>query len=72
MQEIIADKGMGYGRVSVIRTLATMQPGETWNTKADAVNLQTIRSAASRYGFMSGRRFSISTLENDIKVTRVF
>jgi len=72
MQEIIADKGMGFGRVSVLRTLATMQAGETWNTTAGTVNVQTIRSAASRYGSLSGTRFSISTQGDDIKVTRIF
>lgn len=72
MQEIIAEKGMGFGRISPLRTIATMEVGETWNTNTETVQLSSLRAAASRYGMLVGKRFSITTGTGiDITVTRV-
>lgn len=72
MQEIIAEKGMGFGRISPLRTIATMEVGETWNTNTDTVQLSTLRTAASRYGMLAGKRFSVAVgAGSDIVVTRV-
>lgn len=72
MQEIIAEKGMGFGRISPLRTIATMEVGETWNTNTDTVQLSTLRTAASRYGMLAGKRFSVAAgAGSDIVVTRV-
>ena len=72
MQEVIADKGMAYGRVSPLRTIATMEVGETWVTATEAVNPASLRVAASRYGTLTGKRFSIYVnVTGDIEVKRV-
>ncbi len=72
MQEIIAEKGMGFGRISPRRTLATMEVGETWSTNTDAVQLSSLRTAASRYGMLAGKRFNITAGTGDnITVTRI-
>ena len=72
MQEIIADKGQAFGRISPLRTLATMEVKEIWRTTAETVRPNSLRAAASRLGRDTGRFFAVrmDSYEN-ITVTRI-
>ena len=57
------------GRISPIRTLRTMEPGESWEISRHDVNFLALRVSASRYGASAGKFFSV--LATDPEVIRV-
>lgn len=52
-------KGRNIGRISLLRTVDTMETGEVWETSVDEVNLEDARVLCSRYGRRTGKRFSV-------------
>lgn len=74
MEVIRHTTGPHVGAISVVRTIATMMPGDTWTTHSDEVQLAYAQVACSRYGFISGRRYTVSSprsAEGEITITRV-
>jgi hypothetical protein len=74
MEIIRHTTGPHVGAISVVRTIATMAPGDTWNTHSGEVQLAYAQVACSRYGILTGRRYSVSsprTAEGEITITRV-
>jgi len=66
--------GAYVGAISVARTIETMEPGETWETNTQEVSLSNAQVACSRYGYTSGRRYTVScprSAEGVITITRV-
>lgn len=69
MKEVIATKGMGYGKVSPKNSLLTMEPGDCWVIDKAAINIGSLRSAASRMS-APDRRFSVRVYTEKIVITR--
>lgn len=62
MEVIKHTTGRDIGRISVIRTLDTMAPGETWSIQEGLVDLSYVHSACWKLSRMSaGRRFSVKS-----------
>lgn len=61
MEIIRHNTGRDAGRISVLHTIATMQPGETWAVEEGLVVLEYARNACSRYGHIAGRIFTVSS-----------
>lgn len=62
MKVITHTTGRDVGRISVIRTLDTMAPGDTWSIREGLVDLPYVHSACSKLSRMSaGRRFSVKS-----------
>lgn len=57
------------GKIAVIKTLRTMEVGETWEPSKNDVNFLALRVSASRYGASAGKFFSV--LATDPEVIRV-
>lgn len=60
MEVITHSTGKDAGRVSVLRTIATMDPGETWSVQEGLTTAEYARNACSRYGRLSGKSFTVS------------
>lgn len=60
MEIIYLNKGRGRGRISVARTLATMEAGETWATTTDKVDYDYVRMACSKLSRVLKRDFSVA------------
>lgn len=60
MEVKLTEKGKNTGRVSVIRTIATMEIGEVWALQADGNPIANVRVNCSRYGQLSGKFFNVS------------
>ena len=74
MEIIRSEKGKNKGRISVARTLVTMQTGDTWNTTTDEVDYDYARVASHKLSKALGRLYCVShTLEmgSTIVITRI-
>ena len=60
MEIIRHNTGRDAGRISVLHTIATMQPGETWAVEEGLVVLEYARNACSRYGHISEKTFTVN------------
>lgn len=60
MEVINHVKGRNIGRISILRTLATMGPGESWETSETEIDLLDARVLCSRYGRKTGRSFTVA------------
>ena len=47
MTTIYTERGRYMGRISVAKTIRTMEPGEEWHINPDQVNMQTVRNCCS-------------------------
>lgn len=73
MQIIKHTTGKEAGRICVLRTLASMEPGEVWTTHENEVLLSYVHSCCSRYGRLAKRSYSVSApaeAEGAITITR--
>jgi hypothetical protein len=61
MKIIKHNTGKDAGRISVLHTIASMDPGETWAVEDGLVVLDYVRNACSRYGRLSGRTYTVSS-----------
>ena len=61
MEIIKHNTGKDAGRISVLHTIASMDPGETWAVEDGLVVLDYVRNACSRYGRLSGRTYPVSS-----------
>lgn len=61
MKIITHNTGRDAGRISVLHTIATMAPGETWAIEEGLVVLEYVRNACSRYGHISGKVYTVSS-----------
>lgn len=69
MEIIRSAKGKNKGRISVIKTLATMRKREKWEADAAEVNVGYVRECASKFSKTMGREFSVShTVEMGDKI----
>ena len=73
MEIIKHNTGKDAGRISVLRTIATMAPGESWAVEEGLVVLEYVRNACSRYGHLSGKTYTVSSPRENagvIEITR--
>ena len=62
MEVIMHTQGKDAGKISVLRTINTMAPGETWAVEEGQVQLAYVHSACSRFSRMStDRTFSVKS-----------
>ena len=61
MEIITHTFGRNIGKVAVLPTLATMEPGETWTVQPGEIKLNTAYIAASHYGAEAGKQFHVSS-----------
>ena len=61
MEIIKHNTGKDAGRISVLHTIASMDPGETWAVEDGLVVLDYVRNACSRYGRLSDRTYTVSS-----------
>ena len=62
MKVIKHESGKDAGRISVLHTISTMAPGETWAVEEGVVQLAYVHSACSRFSRMSSdRTFSVKS-----------
>lgn len=62
MEVIKYEAGRNAGNISVLRTLNTMTPGETWQVKEGEVDLSYVHTACWRLSRMSSdRSFSVKS-----------
>ena len=62
MEIITHTTGKDAGRISVLRTINTMAPGDTWTVKEGEVDLPYVHTACWRLTRMSaGRAFSVKS-----------
>lgn len=62
MEVITHTTGTNAGKISVVRTIGTMAPGETWSVEEGLVSLAYAYSACSRLSRMSSdRSFSVKS-----------
>jgi hypothetical protein len=62
MEIIKHTQGKDAGKISVLRTINTMAPGETWAVAEGQVQLAYVHSACSRFSRMStDRTFSVKS-----------
>ncbi len=60
MEVIKHTTGKDAGKISVLRTISTMAPGETWAVEEGPVQLAYVHSCCSRFSRMSqDRTFSV-------------
>lgn len=59
------------GRISPIRTIRLMEPGEIWETSTEEVNFCSLRVICSRYGASTGKFFSVNVADEAIRVERI-
>lgn len=74
MEIIRSDRGKNKGRISVARTLLTMQAGETWNTTTADIDFDYARVAAHKLSRAFSRLYCVShTLDmgEAIVITRI-
>lgn len=74
MKIITNNKGKAIGKISVLRTIATMQPGEKWHIAAGEAPLNSVQVSCSRYARISGKQYHVSSpaaLEGAIIITRI-
>ena len=74
MEVINHQKGRNIGRISVLKTVDTMEVSERWETHCDEIDLLDARCLCSRYGRKTGKRFSITApieAEGKIIITRL-
>ena len=73
MKEVIHTTGKNVGRISVLRTIDTMTPGEVWTVKEGVVDLDYVHTAGWKLSRMSSHRaFSVKSpkeMGGDIQVT---
>jgi len=69
MEIIRHTTGKATGRISVLKTIETMSPGEIWVADPEDVTISTVQVTCSEYGKLHGRQFTVSLVENDGKVT---
>lgn len=65
--------GKAAGKISVLRTIATMEPGEQWETNEQEVLLAYAQQCCSKYGRLSGKSFTVNSpasLGGQIIITR--
>lgn len=65
--------GKDEGRISVLRTIATMEPGDQWHISTGDVQLAYAQVCCSRYARMTGKSFTVNSpaaLQGDIIITR--
>lgn len=65
--------GKDEGRISVLRTIATMLPGESWAIEEGQVQLGYAQVCCSRYARLSGKSFTVNSpasLGGQIIITR--
>lgn len=60
MEVRLTEKGKNTGKVSVIRTIATMEVGEIWALDCGLSPIENVRVNCSRYGQLSGKFFNVS------------
>jgi hypothetical protein len=60
MEIIRSDKGTHKGKISVARTLATMQKLDRWEVSETEVSYGYVRECACRLGRAWNREFSVS------------
>ena len=63
MEVIISEKGRNFGRISVSRTIATMEVGEVWALQQDGNPVGNVRVNCSRYGQLTGKFFNVRPVE---------
>ena len=74
MEVKYSTKGPNTGRISPLRTIATMAVDEVWETSREDVNYDSLRFTCSYYGRTSGKFFNVSSpveSEGLITVTRI-
>lgn len=65
--------GTYAGQISVLKTIESMEVGESWHTNMQEVKLTYAQACTSRYGFFSGRRYTVNggrKLNGQIIITR--
>lgn len=60
MEIIRSEKGKSKGKISVMKTLATMRKREKWEADAADLNIGYVRECASKMAKIMGREFSVS------------
>jgi len=73
MEVIKHNTGKDAGRISVLHTIATMAPGETWAVEEGLVVREYARNACSRYAHISGKSFTVNAPRENagmIEITR--
>lgn len=74
MRIIKHEKGKAIGKISVLRTIATMQPGEKWHIAAGEAPIGYAQVCCSKYARISGKQYHVSSpaaLEGAIVITRI-
>lgn len=74
MEIIRSEKGKNKGRISVARTLVTMQVGETWNTTTNEIDYDYTRVAAHKLSRAFDRLYCVShtiDMGEAIVITRI-
>lgn len=61
MQIIKHTSGKAIGRISVLRSIATMEVGEAWTIAPDETTLPYAQTCCSKYGSMAGKQFHVSS-----------
>lgn len=60
MEIIRSEKGKNKGRISVARTLVSMQRKEIWEASASEINYGYVRECTCKLARNMGREFSVS------------
>lgn len=74
MKIIRSEKGKHKGKISVARTIASLNKREKWTVDADEVKIGYVRECASKLSRTMGREFSVSNtaeMGNKIVIARI-
>jgi hypothetical protein len=73
MEIILQTTGTQKGRISVARTIASMELGDIWKTSTAEIDLDYTRVAASKVARLTGKQFNVCYVQSEqtITVTRL-